>query len=97
MKRFLRVVIGLGLLAAPASSAEKLSFQLGEFERSIPIDELADYATGGSPGSALSNVLRLLKPSEKQALRKALNQSAPLNSRRQANGSAACETDQSAH
>ena len=79
MKRFPQVVISLGLLAAPASSAEKLSFQLGEFERSIPIDELADYATGGSPGSALSNVLRLLKPSEKQALRKALNRSAPLN------------------
>ena len=49
MKRFLQVVIGLGLMVAPASSAEKLSFQLGEFERSIPFDELADYATGGSP------------------------------------------------
>ena len=79
MKRFLQVVIGLGLMVAPASSAEKLSFQLGEFERSIPIDELADYAAGGSPGTALSDVLRLFKPSEKQALRKALNQSAPVN------------------
>ena len=79
MKRFLQVLIGLGLLVAPASSAEKLSFQLGEFERSIPIDELADYAAGGSPGTALSDVLRLFKPSEKQALRKALNQSAPVN------------------
>jgi predicted dienelactone hydrolase len=79
MKRFLQVVIGLGLMAAPASSAEKLSFQLGEFERSIPIDELADYAAGGSPRTALADVLRLFKPSEKQALRKALNQSAPVN------------------
>ena len=53
MKCFLKVVISLGLLAAPASSAEELSFQLGEFERSIPIDEFANYATGGSPGSTL--------------------------------------------
>ena len=79
MKRFLFAVIGLGVLAAPASSAERLSFQLGEFERSIPIDELADYAGGQSPGTALADVLRLFKPSEKQALRKALNQSAPVN------------------
>ena len=58
MNRFLQeVVIGLGLLAALASSAEKLSFQLGEFERSIPIDKLPDYATGGSPGSALGFVV----------------------------------------
>ncbi len=79
MKRFLQVVIGLGLMVAPASSAEKLSFQLGEFERSIPIDQLANYAAGNPPGTALADVLRLFKPSEKQALRKALNQSAPVN------------------
>ena len=79
MKCFLFAVIGLGVLAAPASSAERLSFQLGEFERSIPIDELADYAGGQSPGTALADVLRLFKPSEKQAFRKALNQSAPVN------------------
>ena len=65
MKRFLYAVIGLAVLAAPASSAERISFQLGEFERSIPIDELADYATGGLPGTALADVLRLFKPSEK--------------------------------
>ncbi len=79
MKRFLQVFIGLGLLTAPASSAEKLSFQLGEFERSIPIDQLANYAAGKPPGTALADVLRLFNPSEKQALRKALNQSAPVN------------------
>ena len=79
MKRFIYAVIGLGVLAAPASSAERLSFQLGEFERSIPIDQLADYAAGGPPGTALADVLRLFKPSEKQALRKALKQSAPVN------------------
>ena len=79
MKVILQVVIGLGLLAVPALSAEKLSFQHGEFERSIPIDELADYAASGSPGSALSDVLCLFKPSEKYSLRKAFNQSAPVN------------------
>ena len=79
MKRFLSAVIGLAVLAAPASSAERISFQLGEFERSIPIDELADFATGEPPGTALADLLRLFKPSEKQALRRALNQSAPVN------------------
>ena len=79
MKRFLSVVIGFGAVAAPAMSAERISFQLGEFERSIPIDELADYAAGKPPGTALADILRLFKPSEKQALRKALNQSAPVN------------------
>ena len=79
MKRFLSAVIGFGAVAAPAMSAERISFQLGEFERSIPIDELADYAAGKPPGTALADILRLFKPSEKQALRKALNQSAPVN------------------
>ena len=79
MNRWLTAVICLAALAAPASSAERLSFQLGEFERSIPIDVLADYAAGGPPGTALADVLRLFKPSDKQALRKALNQSAPAN------------------
>ena len=79
MKRFLSAVIGIGALAAPASSAERISFQLGEFERSIPVDELVDYAAGKAPGKALADVLRLFKPSEQQALRKALNQSAPVN------------------
>ena len=46
MKRFLKVVIGFCLPAAPASPAEELSFQLGEFERTIPIYQLADYAAG---------------------------------------------------
>ena len=53
MKRFLKVVIGFSLAAARASPAEELSFQLGEFERTIPIYQLADYAAGGSQGSAL--------------------------------------------
>ena len=66
-------------MAAPAFCAEQISFQLGEFERSLPIDELADYAAGKSPGTALADILRLFKPSEQQALRKALNQSAPVN------------------
>ena len=80
MKRFLYAVIGLGVLAAPASSAERISFQLGEFERSIPIDELANYAAGGLPATALADgQLRLFKPSEKLALRKALKQSVPVN------------------
>ena len=79
MKRFLYAVIGLGVLAAPASSAERISFQLGEFERSIPIDELANYAAGGLPATELADVLRLFKPSEKLALRKALKQSVPVN------------------
>ena len=79
MKRFLYAVIGLGVLAAPASSAERISFQLGEFERSIPIDQLANYAAGGLPATELADVLRLFKPSEKLALRKALKQSVPVN------------------
>lgn len=79
MKHVLSAVICLGALAAPACSAERISFQLGEFERSIPINELADFAAGDSPGTALADVLRLLKPSEQRALRKALNQSAPVN------------------
>ena len=79
MKRFLATVVGLSAMAAPAFCAEQISFQLGEFERSIPIDEIADYAAGKSPGTALADILRLFKPSEQQALRKALNQSAPVN------------------
>ena len=67
-------MIGLSALATPASSAERISFQLGEFQRSIPVDELVDYAAGKSPGIALADILRLFKPSEQQAVRKALNQ-----------------------
>ena len=80
LKRFLATVIGMSALAAPAFCAERISFQLGEFERSIPIDDLADYAAGKSPGIALADILRLFKPSEREALRKALNQSVPVNS-----------------
>ena len=69
----------MSALAAPAFCAERISFQLGEFERSIPIDDLTDYAAGKSPGIALADILRLFKPSERQALRKALNQSVPVN------------------
>ena len=65
MKRFLSAVIGFVALATPAMSAERISFQLGEFERSIQIDELADYAAGKPPGTALADILRLFKPSEK--------------------------------
>ena len=79
MKHFLSAAFCLCALAAPASSAERISFQLGEFERSIPIAELSDYAGGKPPGTALADVLRLFKPSEQLALRKALNQSAPVN------------------
>ena len=79
MKRVLTTLIGLSALAAPAFCAERISFQLGEFERSIPVSELVDYAAGNPPGIALADILRLFKPSEQQALRKALNQSAPVN------------------
>ena len=79
MKRVLSALIGFGALATPASAAERISFQLGEFERSIPVAELVDYAAGKSPGTALADILRFFKPSEQQALRKALNQSAPVS------------------
>ena len=79
MKYFLSAAFFLGALSAPASSAERISFQLGEFKRSIPIEELSNYAAGKPPGTALADVLRLFKPSEQLALRKALNQSAPVN------------------
>ena len=72
-------MIGLSALATPASSAERISFQLGEFQRSIPVDELVDYAAGKSPGIALADILRLFKPSEQQSLRKALNQTTPVS------------------
>ena len=79
MKQLLSAVICLAALAAPVSSAERISFQLGEFERSIPIDELASFAAGNAPGAELADALRLFKPSEQQDLRKVLNQSAPVN------------------
>ena len=79
MKPVLSALIGLSALATPAAAAERISFQLGEFERSIPIAELVDYAAGKSPGTALADILRLFKPSEQRALRKALNQSAPVS------------------
>jgi len=79
VKHVLSALVGLSALATPAAAAERISFQLGEFERSIPIAELVDYAAGKSPGSALADILRLFKPSEQRALRKALNQSAPVS------------------
>ena len=79
MKHVLSALVGLSSLATPAAAAERISFQLGEFERSIPIAELVDYAAGKSPGTALADILRLFKPSEQRALRKALNQSAPVS------------------
>ena len=79
MKRSFLAVIGLFALAAPALCAERISFQLGEFERSLSISELADFAAGDPPAPELREALRLLKPSEQKALRGALNQSAPVN------------------
>ena len=79
MKQLLSAVICLGALAAPVSSAERISFQFGEFERSIAIDELASFAAGKAPGTELADALRVFKPSEQQDLRKVLNQSAPVN------------------
>ena len=78
MRSFL-AAIGLTALAVPALSADQISFQFGELERSIPIAELAGFAAGDPPGPKLREVLRLLKPSERTSLRAALNQSAPVN------------------
>mgnify|MGYP002815035120 CR=1 FL=1 len=64
----------------PASAAEQISFQLGEFERSVSIEELSQFAAGNPPGPGLKETLRLLKPSEQKALRSALNQAAPVDS-----------------
>ena len=75
------VAAGLVLAAAgdPAFAAEQISFQLGELERSIPIEQLASFAAGDPPGAELADALRLLKPSQRQSLRLVLNQSAPVN------------------
>ena len=75
------VAAGLVLVAAgaPATAAEQISFQLGELERSIPIQQLVSFAAGDPPGAQLADALRLLKPSQRQSLRLVLNQSAPVN------------------
>ena len=57
MRSFL-AAIGLSALAVPALSAEQISFQFGELERSIPIAELAGFAAGDPPGAKLREVLR---------------------------------------
>ena len=79
MKRFLFAVFASAAVATPGSAAELVRFQLGEFERSIPIAELVSFAAGKAPGSDLREALRFLKPSERQALQKALNQAAPVD------------------
>ena len=66
MKRSFLAVIGLFALAAPALCAERISFQLGEFERSLSISELAGFAAGDPPAPELREALRLLKPSEQR-------------------------------
>ena len=79
MKRCCAAVLAGLALASSVSAAEQIRFRLGEFERSISIPELEHYAAGQSPGRDLSAALRLLKPADREALRKALNQSAPVN------------------
>ena len=64
MKRSFLAATGPAVLTAPALSAERVSFQLGEFERSLSISELAGFAAGDPPAPEL---------------REALNQSAPVN------------------
>lgn len=76
----LPALVCIGAFAAPASSAERISFQLGEFERSISVAELSAFAAGDEPGSGLADALRLLNPSARKSLREALNQSTPVDS-----------------
>ena len=80
VKHALAAFVCIGALAAPVSSAERISFQLGEFERSISVSELSAFAAGDEPGPGLADALRLLNPSARKSLREALNQSAPVDS-----------------
>ena len=66
-------------LIGPAAAAERVEFRLGEFERSIKVSDLQDFARTGAITPDLSAYLAHLSPSDRAAFRTALTQSAPID------------------
>lgn len=72
-------VIGVGFLAQPSWSADKLTVKYGPFYRSLLVSDLQQYAETGKASPELSSFLNLVKGKQKDSLRKALNLKMPFD------------------
>ena len=63
----------------PVAAAERVNFRIGEFERSIKVSDLQTFARTGTLTPDLSAYLTGLRPSDQQAFRTAITQTAPVD------------------
>ena len=80
MIRRIPAVVVVGLLAwiQPAQAALRLQVRFGEFERSVAVADLAQFADTGQAPPGLAWYLNRIKPADRAALRNALSQSLPI-------------------
>ena len=72
------LVTGLLLWIQPAQAALLLQVRFGEFERSVPVSDFAQYAETGQAPPGLAWYLNRINGADRAALRKALSQSLPI-------------------
>lgn len=66
--------------ATPLLAAQRVTFRLGELERSVPVADLAKFVRTGTISSSISFLIDPLKPRDREALRFALSHPFPTTS-----------------
>lgn len=73
------LVLGLGIVVAPALAADSVVFKAGPFERSLPVADLRTYAETQAVSSQLKPVLRFLESEDQATLQEFLQVKYPLD------------------
>ena len=71
---------GLSSLLLPIQAAERVSFRVNNFQRSVSVPELVEFADHGEISKDLQSYFNYLKPNDQAALREALNKYVPVTS-----------------
>ena len=71
---------GLSSLFLPSHAAERISFRINNFQRSVSVPELAEFAENGEITRDLKSYFNYLKADDQVALREALNKHVPVTS-----------------
>lgn len=75
----LLIILDTWLSSLPSLAAQKIVFQYGAFERSLPIADLRKYADTQNPTDALKSFLGYLSPKQEKLLQEALQVKLSLN------------------